>query len=395
MPKLTDAFIAGLKVPAGKSDVQVFDETLPGFGVRKFKSGKAYWFVKYNIGKKQRKRTLGAVQPGSLAAKRKMADEILTRARLGQDTAAAGDAAKALASRVVATIGELVPKYLGGIEASLRPSTVAETKRYLSRYWAGLHKLTPRAVIRAEIVDGIDNIEAANGAVSADRARVALSGFFAWCIDRGSADANPALGIRRRAPLPSNERVLSVIELVAIWKAAGTVDDYGRIIRLLILTAQRRDEIGGLGRDEINSAERQIELPGRRTKNKRDHIVPLSPQALEVLATAIQVGERTKYFGLGENGFSGWSKAKTRLDKRLSKTMEPWDLHDIRRSVATHLSDGKFALPHVLEAILNHISGHKAGVAGVYNKAQYLPERKRALHRWGRHFGSIVSPGAK
>jgi len=389
MPKLTEQFIARLIVPAGERDVQAFDDTLPGFGVRKFASGRAVWIVKYNVGRKQRKRSLGPVLPGSMPAKRKLADEILTRAKLGQDTAAEGDAAKAQASRVAAKIGDLVPKYLARCDATQRPSTAAETRRYLDRYWARLHKLVPREVTRPDVVEGVDAIEADHGAVTADRARVALSGFFTWCIDRGYADANPALGIGRRAVAPSSERVLSEPELAAVWLAAGN-DDYGKIVRLLILTAQRRDEIGGLDRAEVAVDEKQIELPKDRTKNGREHIVPLSPQAMEILGSTVRVGDRTKYFGLGEGGYSGWSKSKARLDRRLPKDMDPWDIHDIRRSVATHLADRKFALPHVVEAILNHVSGHKAGVAGTYNKALYLAERRRALSRWGKHMVALV-----
>lgn len=393
MPKLTEQFVARLIVPAGQRDVQAFDDTLPGFGVRKFASGRAVWIVKYNVGRKQRKRSLGPVVPGSMSTKRKLADEILTRARLGQDTAAEGDAAKALASRVAAKLGDLVPKYLARCDAMQRASTAAETRRYLDRYWARLHKLVPRDVTRPDVVEGVDAIEAGHGAVTADRARVALSGFFAWCIDRGHADANPALGIGRRAAAPASERVLSESELVAVWLAAGD-DDYGKIVRLLILTAQRRDEIGGLDRGEVAVDAKQIELPKERTKNAREHIVPLSPQAIEILARTVRVGERTRYFGLGDRGYSGWSKSKARLDKRLPDDMPSYDIHDIRRSVATHLADRKFALPHVVEAILNHISGHKAGVAGTYNKALYLAERRRALNRWAKHMLALVERDA-
>lgn len=393
MPKLTEGFVSRLHVPVGRRDVQVFDDTLPGFGVRKFKSGKAFWIVKYNVGKQQRKRTLGAVVPGSLGAKRALADQILTRAKLGEDQGAETDAAKALASRVTAKVGPMVTKYLGECAATMRPSTLSETKRYLERYWSALHKTPPDDVTRADVVAGVDRIVAENGAVSADRARVALSGFFAWCIDRGKAAANPTLGIGRRAPPADNGRVLSLPELVNVWKAAGATD-YGCIIRLLILTAQRRDEIGHLDRSEVNGAEKQIGLPPERTKNGRPHLVPLSPQALAILASTVQIGDRTKFFGLGEGGFSGWSAAKARLDKRLPHGMPPWDVHDIRRSVVTHLNDRKFAEPHIVEAIINHLSGHKRGVAGTYNKALYLPERRRVLNKWARHFLSLVARAA-
>jgi hypothetical protein len=113
---------------------------------------------------------------------------------------------------------------------------------------------------------------------------------------------------------------------------------------------------------------------------------------------------RELLFGRGEGGFSGWSKAKAELDERLAaarkaagikKRMAPWRLHDLRRSFVTHINERKFAPPHVVEALVNHVSGHLAGVAGVYNKALYLDERRHALWLWGRHVAALVEGKTK
>jgi integrase len=171
-------------------------------------------------------------------------------------------------------------------------------------------------------------------------------------------------------------------------------------VRLLILTGQRRAEIGDLSWLEVNFDQRQIELPAARTKNGRPHIVPLSTLALVILKGTSRRDGRDLVFGNGAGGFSGWSKAKSDLQRRLAKLsvpggpMERWTLHDIHRSVVTHLNEHSFAQPHVVEALVNHVSGHKVGVAGVYNRAAYAAEKRRAVELWGDHFAALIDDRA-
>ena len=146
---------------------------------------------------------------------------------------------------------------------------------------------------------------------AADRARTALSGLFGWAIDRGYLDNNPTLNIRARAQSGARDRVLSEAELAAVWNACDGDDDFSRIVRLLILTGQRRAEIGDLAWPEIDLEKRQIELPETRTKNGSSHIVPLSDEALAILAAIPARHGRDLVFGSGVGGFSGWSKAKS------------------------------------------------------------------------------------
>jgi integrase len=244
----------------------------------------------------------------------------------------------------------------------------------------------------------VDDIAIGQGEVAADRARTALGVFFGWAIERNHLDYNPATNISPRAQRRSRDRVLSEPELVQVWQACGD-DDYGRIIKLLILTGQRRQEIGDLTWAEVDQARAQVNLPAERTKNGRPHVVSLSPAAAAIISAVSRRDGRNLLFGIGAGGFSGWSKAKAELDARIAgqemstrqvKPMPAWTLHDIRRSVVTHLHERGFAPPHVVEAIVNHVSGHLAGVAGVYNKAQYLAERRKALELWGDHVLALV-----
>jgi integrase len=324
---------------------------------------------------------------------RRKASDVLAHARTGRDIS--GEKKAALTARKAEeskkTVGDIVSIYLQARHSELRRATYTEWSRYLSRYWEPLHRFEIRMVTRNDIVAQLDRIAADHGKVSADRAKTALSNFFAWAIDRGHCDATPVTGIKRRnRKKGERERVLTEAELVAIWHACGSDSDYGRIVRLLILTGQRREEIAGLMWHEINLEKRQIGLPGDRTKNHRPHIIPLSDAAIAIIRGTYQRAGRKLLFGDGEGPYSGWSRSKERLNGRLPSDMVSWVLHDIRRSVITHLGEHSFALPHVREMLVNHQSGHKGGVAGIYDKAQYLPERRGALDLWGAHFQGLV-----
>jgi integrase len=198
-------------------------------------------------------------------------------------------------------------------------------------------------------------------------------------MGEGLCNHNPVIGTNKTGAGEARDRVLSDAELSAIWKHVAN-SDYGRIVRLLMLTAQRRDEIGSLRWSEIEAMDRPgkalIALPGKRTKNGRPHDVPLSNVALDVLDECTKRDDRDLVFGQGVGGFSGWSKCKEDLDEKSS--VKNWTLHDLRRTGATRMADSGVQ-PHVIEAVLNHVSGHKAGVAGVYNRAAYAAEKRAAL----------------
>jgi integrase len=209
---------------------------------------------------------------------------------------------------------------------------------------------------------------------------------------QGVADVNPVLGTSKPADERPRDRVLTDEELVTIWHVCRD-DDYGRILRLLILTGQRRVEVGDARRSEIDFDARRWRLPASRTKNGQPHEVPLSDAAASLFRSAGRDG-RDLLFGRDEAaGYGGWSAAKRALDKRISdggSKLESWHLHDIRRTVATRMAE-LGVMPHVVEAVLNHISGHKAGVAGVYNRALYAAEKRQALNRWAEHVTALVS----
>ena len=187
-------------------------------------------------------------------------------------------------------------------------------------------------------------------------------------------------------------------ELAAIWRAAGD-GQYGAIVKLLMLTGARRDEIASLRWSEIDLEAATITLPPARTKNRREHLIPLSEPALAILAAQprrmeADGSERAHVFGYGARGFQDWSGSKRDLDERIVAARKgkaiDWTLHDFRRSLSTALHDRFAVPPHVVEAILGHVGGHKSGMAGIYNKALYLDQRRSTLRDWAAHIKRLV-----
>src|SRR5262249_54691969 len=151
----------------------------------------------------------------------------------------------------------------------------------------------------------------------------------------------------------------------------------------------RRGEIGDLRWDEVKLNDAMIELPATRMKNGKPHVVPLSPPALAILSKRERNG-RNHVFGRGTSGFQGWSRSRKALDKATAGERPSWVLHDLRRLVSTTMHDEFGIAPHVVERCLAHV-GHQSGIAGTYNKAEYLIEKRRALVRWAEWVDEVVT----
>ena len=380
--------IAKLKIPKGKRDAQIFDDKLPGFGLRKFKSGAATFFVKYNVGKQQRRMSLGVATANRLEGARADAERILAKAKLGDDPQAVKRAQRA---KTATALGGLVDRYLEARQDDVSATYFVDTTRYLTEVWKPLHGYAVDAVTRRDVVNVLDTVAKERGKPTADHAKAALSTFYAWLIERGYCDTSPLLHIKARGNGGGRDRVLSETEVASVWRASRNLGDYGTIVRLLILTGQRKSEIADLEWSEIDFAKEQLELPAARTKNSRAHVVPLGTRALAALAGVAERAGRDFVFGEGSRGFQGWSKSKGVLGSKLPADMPAWTLHDLRRSVVTHINENGIAEPHVIEAVLNHVSGHRAGVAGVYNRAAYSTEKRAALQAWGEHVSALVA----
>jgi integrase len=378
--KLTGKVLESLVLPQGKIEAIYFDEDVPGYGCRLRAGGSRRAIFQYKLGNKQRRMVLGP----PTAKTREAAKELYAKVRLGHDPAG-----EKLEGRVRAaeTMGAVLAAYGPHVKARQRPRSLKETERHLFAHCKPLHALQLAAIDRRAIATRLNEIAVNNGGVTANRVRASLSAFFAWTLRQGLLDANPVIGTGRE-PEASRTRVLTGAELKAIWENLED-NDYGSVIKLLVVTGQRAGEIALLRWAEVR--EDEIALPAERTKNKHPHIVPLSEPARAILDARPREG-RVFVFGRRDNGFSRWNDFKRGLDDRLRGTghaLQHWTPHDIRRTVATLMAD-LGVQPHIIEAILNHVSGHKAGVAGIYNRAAYSLEKKQALDRWAENVRAIV-----
>jgi integrase len=388
--KLTEKTIAGLQLPAGLTDKIYFDDALPRFGYRLQRSGDAVrcsWIVQYRRAGRTRRMTLGAANLFSVEQARKEATKILGFVATGEDPQA--DRIERRAKDRL-TLSGFVTEYLKVKTSEVRPKTLSEIRRYLTGpTFKPLHDLPVDTIRRKDISARLIAITRDHGPSTAVRAREALHAFFVWSIEAGHVDQNPVVGTSKPKLESSRDRVLNNNEIVAVWRAAGD-DAYGKIVQLLILTGARRGEIGGLRWTEL-SQDGTWTLPGKRAKNKHKLILPLPPTAWAIINSVPRQAGRDLLFGERTTiGFTTWGRAKAALDQRLGDQIgEPFTLHDIRRTVATGMAD-LGVLPHVIEAALNHQSGHKKGIAGVYNRSPYSTEVKAALALWAEHVRSLV-----
>jgi len=375
-------------------------EVVKGFGARRQVDG-VFYYLRYRLQGRQRIKSIGRHgSPYTPDTARNEAKRMLGLVANNIDPFIESHKA-----RSVETFGTEVKRYLENKKGSMKPRAYQEVERHLVNHGKPLHRSKLTEIDRRTIALLLAEIELTSGPVARNRVRSSLSAFFAWAITEGFLEVNPVIGTAKAEEGGSRERVLSEGELAEVW-AALEDDQFEDIARLLILTGQRREEIGGLRWSEVDFDRDLIALPPARTKNKRLHELPLSPQAKTILERQPNRKHsdntpRDLIFGYGEGGFSAWSDCKTRLDEHLlavrkrtdkrAKPLPEWHLHDLRRTVATVMADKLGVLPHIVEAILNHVSGHRAGVAGVYNRAKYEAEMREALQRWAEHVAAITN----
>jgi integrase len=381
----TARFTAGnvekLTLPPGKTDHIEWDPELPGFGVR-LRSGSSFYVVQYRIGTKQRRESLGDIRKTDLEQARKNARVRFAQIELGIDPRAERDKLAASQNAERLTFKKVFDDYLEDRKAIQAASTHNAARRYFEQHWAPLHRRALNTIDRATVAPLLRDIIRDHGRTSAARARGNLSALFAWAMREDLTDSNPVVGTNDpEEGIEPRDRVLVPEELKAIWNQCQD-DDFGRIVRLSLLTACRREEIGGLRWSEVDFETGKMVLPKGRTKNRRPLALTLPETARSILMAAPRRVGRDQVFGGGRAGFSAWSYCTLSFNARITvanggRALAPWRIHDLRRTVRTGLS--KIGVkPHVAELVLNH-TGHKAGIGGVYDHYDYEPEIADAL----------------
>ena len=368
----------------------VWDKKLPGFGLRT-RNGKRTWVFQYRLDGQDRRIKLGGPELSRDKARQLAQAEKgkLAAARLGHGLDPAAERERRRAEEKPQSkanaFASMIPVYLDARKSGLKDSTYEAQERHLNSHWRALHGLPLNGITRADVAASLATIAKGNGPVAANRSRATLSKFYVWAIGEGLCDHNPVVGTNKRDENDPRERSLSDAEAARVWLAAPD-NDYGRILKLILLTGCRRTELGDLKWSEIDTEACTITLPRDRTKNHQQHVVPLSDAAMSILVN-IEHRDRDYVFGRTRaGGFSGWSKGKTDFDK-VVKLKEPWTVHDLRRTVRTGL--GELGIqPHIAEAVLNHIPPK---LIRTYDRKKYESEKRAALDQWATHLKSVVA----
>lgn len=392
--KITKQAVSGLCLPEGKTERFEWDDDLPGFGVR-LRGDTKRWVVQYRVGPQQRRESLGDVRKVPLEDARKAARTRFAQVELGTDPGAEKAKTRKQAEAVKLTLAVAADRYLDAKQERLRPSTYGQAKLHFTNHWKPLRKRPLEEIKRADVAARLQELIKESGKTAAARARSNLSALYGWAMREGLCEGNPVIATNDPAEgiLP-RERVLADDELRVIWKACRD-DDFGRIVRLLMLTGCRREEIGGLKYKEINLDTGVLIIPCERTKNRRELELTLPDAALQILRSAPRIADRDFVFGGSGGTYSAWSYATQALFERITraqdKPLRHWTLHDLRRTFRTGLARIG-VLPHIAELAINHVKG---GVEAIYDRHRYQKEINAALVMWADHIRSIVEGGER
>jgi integrase len=382
--KLTKSAIDSLPTP--KSDLVYWDAACPGFGVKVTPKGRKVFVVLYRTAgasSKLRKYTIGPYGRITLHQARVAAQRVFAARLEGRDPAAEKREAKRriLADRVEDLLETFIAQRLSQNRSG---DEIARLLRRELKPWVGksIHEIRKR-----DVVEVVAAVEQRGAPVAANKTLKAIKTYLRWCVGRAVLDQSPAEGV----PLPSKEvacdRVLDDNELAQVILAARKIDGpYGGIVQLLALTGQRREEVACLQREELDLVQQIWTLPKSRAKNGKAHVVHLSEQSMAVLRRANQLGPYV--FSLLGKPFKEFSRAKLQLDQLSGVT--GWRLHDLRRTCVSGMARLGIA-PHVADKVLNHQAGTISGVAAVYQRHEFLAERREALERWGAHLVRVAA----
>jgi integrase len=378
---LTAASVERIKPPK-QGSVEYFDLGYPGLALRVGHGGAKSFEMFYRVGGKLRRESLGRWPEITLAAARDAWRQTRQAIAKGDDpTNREG------AKNPTLLFERVVEDWLKRDQAKNKPSSFYQVTRSvegdLLPAWRGkqVDKIDKR-----DVVELLDAITDRGAPIMARRVQAYVRRFFKWCVERDILKIDPTAGMPRVGNAKSRDRVLTDEELTKVWGGADNIGLFGTVIRLLILTGARREEITQLRWSEIKGD--RIELSNGRTKNGESHIIPLSAPARALLDSMPRIADSDFVFtASGARPISSWSRPKIDLDA--ASRVTDWRIHDLRRTMATGMEKLKIPL-QVVEACLGHTSGSKGGIVGVYQRHAYAAEKAAALEAWGKYVMGLV-----
>ena len=366
---LTDVFIRSAKPPP-RGSINVFDTNMRGLCMRMSAAGTRSFCL---IQCKERTRTyIGKYPHLSLADARSECRRLMAEAALN-----------IIRPPPSIRLDKAVDEFLQDCQQRLKARTHADYKYMLKKHVEKrlgsrlLDTIKSREILN--ITDGMRKTPAEQNHV-----HTVMSIFFRWCFRRAHVDRSPMERLQLPAKLKPRTRVLSEAEIAAVWNVAGGQGGIGSLVKLCMITGQRRSEVGNIRRDWINKTTRTITFPPEIVKNNRSHTIPYGPLAMEIIEAMPVLGDFVFPGRDPENPFQGWAKGKAALDQALidaGHDVAHWTLHDLRRTAATMWASVSTP-PHIVERILNHSSGQISGVAAIYNRFSYIEEMRAVLEAW-------------
>jgi integrase len=386
----------------------IFDSEVKGFGLKVTPAGKKIYVLQYRMGgRNSPTKRFTIAEHGEFTAEQARDEAIKLRGqiRMGVDPQEEKKA-RARPAPVAQTFAETADAYLRHAEKGLRPSSAREWRRIVERdvkpRWG---KRATESITRRDVRALLEEVASRGADIQANRTLARLKTLFNWAMQQDIIPASPVAGLKPLAKEIERDRVLSDDEIRWFWAGCDQLGwPFGPLFKLLLLTAQRRDEVGTLEWGHLSQDGKTWTMPRERSKNDRAHEVQLSPQAAVVLGSLPRVAETLVFTTNGARPVSGFSKAKATLDRLMEAerrkqlglpddappAIPGWILHDLRRTAATGMARLNFP-PHVVDKILNHVAGVIRGVAGIYNRYDYLDERRAALEAWANWLDTLLA----
>ncbi len=412
--RITKRSVDAIPLPSGTARSYLWDDEVKGFGCMVTARGLRSYLVQYQMGGRgaptRRVRIGKHGSPWTPETARDRARDLVEMVRRGIDPfdearrlLAASAEGKRNAERLAfdAYADLFGRKYIDAKKLRSGDDIKSVFRRDLT---PAFKQRAMSSIRRSEIVDVLDSI-AERSVSAAVKAHKWLRKLFLWAVERGDIGASPMEGMGPPGKDGERTRVLTADELRAVWAAAGKMaEPYTSFVRALLLTGQRLREVAGMQWAEVDLDKAQWIIPAARTKNGREHLVPLAPAMVTLLLDRFpnKASRKGPIFTTdGSKPINGFSKPKAALDGHLVAAlaemddgklpiMQPWVFHDLRRTFSTGCQSLGFPIEHT-EAAINHISGKRGGLVRVYQLWEYQPEKVAVMHAWARHVAALLA----